>query len=73
MRQYNVGPPFRRIAIDVVGPFPRSDQGNRHLLIAMDFFTKWSESYAIPNQEDSTVAESLVSNFFFRFEITGAT
>jgi hypothetical protein len=69
MHQYNLGAPFERIAIDVGGPFPRSGQGNRYLLIAMDYFTKWPEVYAIPNQEASTVAEALVTNFFCRFGI----
>jgi hypothetical protein len=69
MREYNIGAPFERIAIDVAGPFPRSDQGNRYLLIAMDYFTKWPEAYAIPNQEAATVAEALVTNFFCRFEV----
>jgi transposase InsO family protein len=54
---------FERIAIDVAGPFPRSHQGNRYLLIAMICFTKWSEAYAIPNQEALSVAEMLVTNF----------
>jgi transposase InsO family protein len=35
----------------------------------MDYFTKWPEVNAIPNQEASTVAEALVSNFFCRFGI----
>jgi Mn-dependent DtxR family transcriptional regulator len=35
----------------------------------MDYFTKWPEVYAIPNQEASTVAETLVTNFFCRFGI----
>jgi hypothetical protein len=34
LHQY-VGAPFERIAIDVAGPFPQSDQGNRYLLIAI--------------------------------------
>jgi hypothetical protein len=51
MRQYNVGAPFERISIDVAGPFPRNNQGKRYLLIAMDYFTKWPEVYAIPNQK----------------------
>jgi transposase InsO family protein len=59
MRQYNVGAPFERIAIDVAGPFPRSD-----ILIAMEYFTKWPEDYAIPKQEAATVAEALVTTFF---------
>jgi hypothetical protein len=68
MHQYNVGASFERIAIDVAGPFPQSDRGNRYLLIAMDYFTKWPEAYAIPNQGALTVAEVLV-NFFCRFGI----
>jgi hypothetical protein len=64
MRQYNVVAPFERIAIDVAGPFTRSEQGNLYLLIAMDYFTKWPEVYPIPNQEALTIAETLVTNFF---------
>jgi hypothetical protein len=67
--QYNIGAQFERIAIDVVGPFPRSDQGNCYLLIAMDYFTKWTDAYAVPDQEASTVADVLVTNFFDRFGI----
>jgi hypothetical protein len=61
--------PFQRITIDMVGPFPRSDQGSRYHLIAMEYFTKWPEAYAIPDQEASTVADALVINFFCRFGI----
>jgi hypothetical protein len=35
----------------------------------MGYFTKWPEVYVIPNQEASTVAEALVTNFFCRFGI----
>jgi hypothetical protein len=69
MHLYNVGAPFERIVIDIAGPFPRIDQENRYLLIAMDYFTKWPEAYAIPSQEASTVAEALVTNFFCRFGV----
>lgn len=63
IHQYNVGAPFERIAIDVAGPFPQSDLGNRYILVAMDYFSKWPEAYAIPNQETTTVAEQLVANW----------
>jgi hypothetical protein len=69
MHQYNVGAPFERIAIDIAGPFPKSDRENRYLLVAMDYFTKWPEVYAIPKQEAATVADVLVSNFFCRFGV----
>jgi hypothetical protein len=58
------------MAIEVAGPVPWSDQGNLHLLIATDYFTKWPEAYAIPNQGASTVAEAPISNFFCRFGIS---
>ena len=48
-------------------PFPESDNGNRYILIAMNYFTKWPEVYAIPSQEASTVATALVTKFFCRF------
>jgi hypothetical protein len=63
MHQYSVSTPLERITINVAGPFPQSDQGNQYLLIVMDYFTKWLEAYAIPNQEASTVAEALITNF----------
>jgi hypothetical protein len=69
MHQYNVGAQFEWIAIYVAGPFSLSDQGNQYLLITMDYFTKWLEAYALPNQEASTVAEALVINFFCCFSI----
>jgi hypothetical protein len=69
MHQYNVEAPFERIAIDIAGPFPWSDLGNRYLHIAMDYFTKWSEADAIPNQKASTVADPLVTNFLYHFGI----
>jgi hypothetical protein len=68
MHQY-IGLPFKRIATDVTGSFPWSNQGKRYLLITMDCLTKWPEAYTIPNQEASTVAEALVTNFFCRFKV----
>jgi hypothetical protein len=35
----------------------------------MDYFTKWPEAYAIPNQEVTTVAEGQVTKFFCRLRV----
>jgi hypothetical protein len=69
MHQYNVRAPVKRIAIDVARSFPWRDQGNWYLLITLDYITKWLEAYAIPNQEASTMADVLVTNFFCHFGI----
>lgn len=69
MRRYNVGVPFERIAIDVAGPFPESTRGNKYVLVAMDYFTKWPEVYAIPNQEATTISDVLIANWISRFGV----
>ncbi|GFV21181.1 retrovirus-related Pol polyprotein from transposon 297 [Trichonephila clavipes] len=57
LQLYNVGAPFERIAFDILGPLPRSSEGNNNILVVMDYFTKWPEAYPISDQEASTVAE----------------
>ena len=57
------------VAVDISGPFPRSKNGNYYVLVVSDYFTRWVEAYAIPNQEATTVADKLVEEFFFRFGI----
>lgn len=58
-----------RIAIDITGPFPVTESGNRYLLVAMDYFSKWPEVYPIPNQEAATVVDVLVENLVCRFGV----
>lgn len=36
MKQYNVGSPFEKIAIDIAGPFSLIEDGNKFILVAMD-------------------------------------
>ena len=46
---------MEHVAIDILGPLPETERGNKHILIAMDYFSKWPEAYALPNQEAATV------------------
>lgn len=62
-----VGAPMERVAVDVAGPFPVSSSGNRYIVVVIDYFTKWPEAFAVPNQEAATVARVLVDEFFSRF------
>ena len=52
--------------MDILGPFPDRRSGSRYM---MDYFTRWAEAYAIPNQEASTVAEKPITQFFLRFSL----
>ena len=55
--------------MDILGPLPTTDRGNRYVLVIGDYFTKWIESYAIPNQEAQTVAKVFVEEFVYQYRI----
>ena len=40
--------PFYQIGIDFVGPLPKTKNGNKYIITAMDYLTKWPEAKAIP-------------------------
>ena len=63
------GYPMQIIAMDIMGPFPKSRNGNKYILVVSDYFTRWVEAYAIPNQEATTVAVKLIDSMFCRYSI----
>ena len=69
MKQFNVGAPLERVAVDVLGPLPTSSSGNKYILILGDYFTKWVEAYPLENQQAVTVAEVIVKEFVSRFGV----
>ena len=60
--------PFKRIAMDTVGPLPRSRSGNKHLLVLCDYATRYPEATPLRSTETEQVAEVLVT-FFSRVGI----
>ncbi|KAK3921822.1 Retrovirus-related Pol polyprotein from transposon 412 [Frankliniella fusca] len=64
---HNVGVPWERVGVDLAGPFPRTARGNRYLLVAVDYFSKWPEAIPIPSAHSEVVARALVDNIFTRF------
>ncbi|CAC5369855.1 unnamed protein product [Mytilus coruscus] len=65
--QYLVGEPMERVAIDILGPLPLTKRQNRYVLVLCDCFSKWTEAYAIPDQESLTIARTIVNEFICRF------
>ena len=55
--------PFERIAMDIVGPLPRSSHGNRYVLVVCDYATRYPEAMAMRSVEAERVAEELVTLF----------
>ena len=56
--------PFQVLSVDFKGPFVESNSGNKHILVWIDHFTKWSEMEATPDQLATKVARSYVNRIF---------
>jgi len=55
------------VAVDVLSGLPQSDDGSTCVLVAVDYMTKWTEAYALPNEEASTCMNALYNGLFSRF------
>ena len=59
-----INTPFKRVAVDIVGPFePHSNNRSRYILTMMDYATHYPEAIALPSIETERVAEALVEMF----------
>src|SRR6266498_3499457 len=53
--------PFQRIGIDIVGPLMITRRGNRYIVMAMDYFTKWPIAKALKE-----VTAKAISKFIYQ-------
>ena len=60
--------PFERIAIDIVGPLPRSRKGYQYVLVICDYATRYPEAIPLRCTDAHRVAEELIV-FFSRMGI----
>lgn len=59
-----VDEPFKRVAVDLVGPIqPATDRGNRYILTLVDFASRYPEAVALKGIEAERVAGALVEIF----------
>ena len=55
--------PFSRIAMDVVGPLPKTGQGHRYILVVCDYATRYPEAFLLRKFTATAVAEQLIEFF----------
>jgi transposase InsO family protein len=67
MGVFHAGARMERVHMDMLGPFPDSNRGNRYILVMVDQFTKWVEIHALPAQTAIETARCAVDQFFTRF------
>ena len=49
---------IERIATDILGELPTTSAGN--ILVVPDYYTKWKQSFSMPNMESETIAKLIV-------------
>ena len=55
--------PFERLAMDIVGPLPRSRSENRYILVLVNYATRYLEAIPLKSIDTEVVAEELASVF----------
>lgn len=60
---------MERIGINILDPLPLTKKDNKYILVIIDYFTKYVEAYAIPNQNTQTICNVIVNKFISRFGV----
>ena len=58
--------PFQQIGMDLLGPFPTSTSGNKWIVVATDYLTRYAETKALPKGSAAEVARFFVENILLR-------
>jgi hypothetical protein len=61
-----VGNPFEKIGIDFVGPLPVTPRGNKYIIVATDYFTKWPEARPVSEATAASAANFIYEDIICR-------
>ena len=65
-QSFTTGFPMEKVHMDIQGPLPESQNGNKYVLLMVDQFAKWVVAAAIPDQTAETVARAATDFLFSR-------
>ena len=57
------------VGLDILSGLPRTSDGNKHLLVVVDHFSRWCEVYPLKDMSASSVASVFVNEFVARFGV----
>ena len=63
------GEPVKHVAMDILGPLPRTARDNRYILTVVDHSTKHAEAYALQDKVAATIARVLLNEFIARYGV----
>lgn len=55
--------PFTRLAMDMIGPLPPTDEGHKYILTVCDYGTRYPEAFPLKSTTSREVAEALIDMF----------
>ena len=56
--------PFERWGLDLIGPLPKTDDGNKWIVTAIDYSTRWPVARAIPEATAEALADFVVNDMY---------
>ena len=56
--------PFERWGFDLIGPLPETERGNKWIVTAIDYATRWPVAQALPDATAETLAEFVVHRIY---------
>jgi hypothetical protein len=69
MKNIQVCDVFYKVALDIVGPLPKTKNGNMYALVAIDHYSKWFEARPIKDHDVATVARFLEEEIICKFGV----
>lgn len=61
--------PWKRVGIDFIGPMPITEKGNRYVITAIDYFTRFPEARAVPRATAQEAAKFIYEEIICRHGI----
>ena len=58
---------FQKVAIDIVGPLPETENGNKYILTTQDQLTKFCTAYPLSDTSSTTIADIIINKFIYTF------
>lgn len=58
--------PFERVGIDLLGRFPKSQTGNKWIIVCLDYMTRYAETKATPSGSAQEIAQFFVERIVLR-------
>lgn len=65
----NINFPFQMVSADLLGPYPRSKNGNSYLLVVVDWFTKYVLVHPLPKATTKAIVKFIENQLFLVYGV----